>query len=1215
MIAKAKEKKKFLKIFVIVLSSLILLSLIAFQVLTSSAFITGVILPAVSDVDLLIDAEEVDLSIFKSRLTAKKIVIGSGKKTLVKAEKLDGYFSLSDILKGNIVFRDVLLDKALITIAKDSKGRWNYESSAPFSKPVSSQAVSAAEKVEKTEKQKPEKVSIDLKNIQITNSSFILATGEGASSARMECKDLNINLSELKNNKPGTLTLKSRISVKSDSGITVEQGDWNLTLDAAFDDYLHPSKLNIVSNLDKLVGVINGVKINNSNLTFNAEARGDKKSIVIKKFSLRQTDQKIIKTDVQLSSHVNFSPFKIQGKIKVAPLSSEIISIISQFAHQVNPGEVGVNWISYFEYSADVFSGIGEMKLTRRNDAVIGGKKYELPNFSMKSKYNFKFDSSRNALRVKYFNTELKDRDKKVLTLTADRAFTYFFTQQAFLKKQKPKISLEFRQLDLSMLKLLQSPDENFILHKGQLDGDLVCVWDDKQKLGFNADIKASDLDFQINSKRFNKLGFEQKISGSISKNLFLSIPKFRINFKSKQKSILSFAGTANADFKKHDADFSLNMLNFSSHKISSLPLPQETINEITKITAKLEAFLLNTTSSGSIKLDTGIIKLNPVNLNVFQQNKKVLNLSIQPYEGTIENLGKRCTYVLTVNNLLIKQFKKLINDDTLMDGALNGKIIAKVKNDFKSITLDSSLNIDELELFSMKKIFKHLRFNLGFTTSIIDFDEIKIKEFICGMRKKKRVILGLSGFGNLKLSKGNGKLALSLDHLNYHSLNILTPGKLKSGLLKGSLKVDILDNFKNWKIKSNLDIMHLTGGSAAVAVDGKSSFDMVLKPDLFFCKKFFVRLNSKDGEIVTIDGSTILPESNSGKPVIIKLSSKIIDIRKIEKLFAPKSEALSSPVSNKTPSQETVVKTASSTKQPEPLQFNLGEKSYILLIDLRGIKYNSELTAHINSKILGKGRKIDIKHLQITSNKDKLNLKGDFLSTLKGIKYKVALKSNKFNLNPIFHSFLKDDLKKLRITLKNLDINLRGTRLQAMALWDNMKGYAKTDFAHVKVPNDLSKTRMGKIFLLPFEIMVNIQKMIPAKAVQAMGQAAHYVLEFQRNMKVLHFADGKMRLESRDGIIHIIDFQLNGNIVKNLSFVGKFGLGSRQILDLKSSLHINRIDLPVEMSGTVEKPEINYSATTLKFMTANAFTILDTTGEILEKGGGDVKKILDIIF
>ena len=261
---KAKGKKKFVKFFLIAFLSLILLSFIAFRVIVSSAFITGVILPVVSNsIDLRIDAEEVNLSIFKAHLTATKLVVGSGKTALVKAEKLDGYFSFLDLLKGRMVFHDVLLNKAIITIAKDSNGRWTYES------PVDNiPAKSSTLPVKQAESGRPEKVFLDLKNIQIRNSTFILSESKGKSPAHMEFKDLNINLSELKNNEPGTLTLKSRVAIKNNSGITVEQGDWNLSLTATFDDYMHPYKLKLASKLDKLDGVINGVKINDSNFNF-----------------------------------------------------------------------------------------------------------------------------------------------------------------------------------------------------------------------------------------------------------------------------------------------------------------------------------------------------------------------------------------------------------------------------------------------------------------------------------------------------------------------------------------------------------------------------------------------------------------------------------------------------------------------------------------------------------------------------------------------------------------------------------------------------------------------------------------------------------------------------------------------------------------------------------------------------------------------------------
>ena len=1203
-----KAKKKFLKILIITLSSLLVLVVIAFWLITSSWFITGVILPAASSsIGLRISAGEADLSLFDSHLTANNLVIGSDKNPLVKAEKLDGSFSLGDLLGGRLTFRDVLLDKAEITIARDSSGKWTYESPEEIPANPSSAKKTDSEPA-KAEAGKPEKTFIDLKNIQIKDSSFTFDSGDKKSPARMEFKDLNINLTDLKNNQPGNLTIKSRVSVKSNSGITVDQGDWNATLTVALNDYMQPYQIKLDSNLDKLNGVINGVKINNSNLAMRIDGDGDEKGIVIKEFYLRELDGKYIKTNLELNSYITFNPFKIKGKIKIAPLSSEVSTVLWQFTRQINPGKVGASLISDFEYSSQGFSGSGLLKLTRRDAAIIGGKKYKLPDLSFRSKYDFSFDSVNSVLRVKHMNTELNDRGKKVLSLYCDRPFTYSLGKRSFLQKKKPEISLELHNLDLTLIKLLQSPGDSFVIHKGRLNGDIACVVDPNRKLRFGAHIKAEELDFQTGKNRFKDMGFEQKIVGLISRELFLALPKFDLNILSKQKNVLSFAGSGSVDFKKSKAEFSMNMKGLSRDELSSLPLPPETINGISKITGKLSPFFLTAALNGSVQLDKGVMKLSPVNFNIIQQNKKVLNISVTPRDGLVGNLTNNSTAVLTVNNLSTRQFKGLIEDDTLAGGYLNGKIVAQIKNNLKSITLNSSLTVDDLALLRMDRLFKNLRFNLGFTSSINNFDDIKIRQFVCGLRKNKKLILGLSGFGDLKQSEGAGKFELALNYLNHESINIITPGNLRHGILKGKLSADIKNHFNDVKIKSNISMRQLIGGAVNEAVDGNSSFDIVLTPDLFFCKKFSIDVNSKSGKIVSVNGSTTLPQGSPGKPVVIKLNSKIIDIDRIKKLFATKDGP-------GTPKKEQHEKAEEKKGKVKPFEFDFGKNSYVLLVDLRGIKYSSVLTAHLKSEITGKKRHLSVKYLEIAGNEDKLNFKGDFFSTKKGVKYDVALESDKFNLSPVFKTFLRDDLKRMQGTLKDVNVKLAGTGLQPPALWDNMNGSVRSDFENVKIPNSLSKTTMGKIFLLPFEIMVNIQKMVPGRVVKAMGRAAQYVVDFQNDMKILNFTDGKMRLEMGDGAIRVIDFHLNGKIVSSISFIGEFGLGTRQMLNMKSQLNINKISLPVEISGTVDKPEINYRATTVKFMTENAFTILDTTGEILEKGGGDAKKILDRIF
>ncbi|MFA7185184.1 MAG: AsmA family protein, partial [Victivallales bacterium] len=1194
----AKGKKNFLKILAVTLVSLLLVLVVLFFIVTSSGFITGVVLPAVSSsIDMRIQAEKVDLSLFSSHLSVRNIRIGSGKKALAEAEKLDLYFSLGSLLSGDIVFRDVLLDKAVITIAQDTNGKWTYES--PETKP-DDDAEPAADK-EKSQPTEMEKVLVDLENIQVTNSSFVLATGnDGKTASVMEFRDLNISLPQFKNNEIATLNFKSRVSVKSDSGITVERGDWNFTLSAAFDEYLLPYKLTLASNLDKLDGIINGVKINNSNLELEIRAEGDKKSITVEKFCLRQKENTFIKTNVELDSRIDFHPFKVKGKFKVAPLSAEISSIICQFIRQVNPGRVGVSWISDFEYSENSFAGTGKLRLNRKDAAVINGKKYDFPDLLLSSEYDFTFDNSQNALQVKNFNTELSADNKKILLMKVDKAFTYSFDKQTPANERKPNLSMEIRQFDLSLMKLLQSPDAGFIIHSGKLDGDIVCVLDHSKKMSFGANLRAGGLDLQTGSTRFKNIGFQQKLSGSLNKNLFLSVPKFRFDLNSGENMLASLSGFANADFQKNTSEFALNLNNLSSHKFALLPLPKKIVDGITGVTGKLEPFTLNAFSGGSLKLDSGELKLNPVKINFSQDDKKVISISAEPHGGKVNNFADKLKLVLVFNNLPARQFRKLLQDNTIIAGGLNGKIIADTENGFKTLNSSSALSIDDMQLKITNKIFKNLRLNFATSCSITDFDKIRIEDFVLGIRQNRNIITGISGYGNLSTGGGNGKVSLTLDYLNYQLLNILAGTQLRSGVIKGAFELAFRDNFKNTDIKSDLSIDRLNGGSAVETIDGRGTFEAELKPDLFHCRKFIFTVKSKEGEVVSLNGSTILPTEKS-KPVVIRLNSKIINIEKIQKIFdIEKDKTTVEEVTYSISDTPDFIKNAKNN-EPAPLSFDLGTKKYLLLIDLQGINYNSVLYAHINGEIAGSGKQINVKKLEINSNKDVFTMQGDFLSTVQGIKYNIETKSDKFNLSPIFHTFLEDQYKTTKLTIKNLHTKISGTGLLPLVLWDNMTGFAKTEVEDVKIPNALSDTLIGKIILLPFQILVDIQKMIPTKALKAMGKAAQFVSDFQHKLKILGFVNGKIDLESKGGRIYIRNFYLKGKIVRSLIFYGDFGLGSDQALKLRSHLDVEGIILPVDMRGTVKKPKINYSRTVIDFMGANTFNILDTTGEIIE--------------
>ena len=1224
----AKKKNKILKVCIITLLSLVVFLLAAFWLITSSGFITGVVLPAVSSAaGIRIAADEVDLSLLRSTLRAKNVSVGSLENPLVKAERLEGGFSLGDLINERFVFSDVLLDKAAVTLSKDADGNWTYDTpdSKEEDKAVKSNKPDAkagkgekSKKTDRAEKEdKKDKIFLNLKNIKITNSSLILDSGTPkVPGARMELSDLNITLPEFVNNKPAELTLKAGIKIASNGNIKVKRGDWNLKLNVLFDDYMHPQQVKLDSDIDKLDGEINGVRINNSNLTIDVDAEGNHEKLNVKKFCIRQMDGKWVKTNIESSSHITFDPFKIKGKIKVAPLSSEIISIVSQFARQVDPGKVGVNWHSDFEVSEEKLSAAGKLKLSRKNAAVIHGKKYDLPDLNLRADYDFAFASNDQVLEVKLLDAELLESNKKVLSLKTDRPFTYLFKQKRVNEKQKPQVSLQLRQLDLKLLKLLRLPEKDFSINNGRLEGDIVLALGQQQKTLLGADIRAMQLDFIAGGQRYRNLGLEQKMSGSISRELLLSVPKFQLSVKHKQKTILKFKGITDADLAKNQAEFSLGMSRFSTREIANLPLPEKQLKTLVPILNKLEPFAFSVTSAGKVDFDKGTIVMKPVKCGIFQDKREVAGVSVKLQDGKIDKLTEHVDLSLNFSKLELSQFNKLLNDNSIRHGYLNGKIVGAAAKGFKSLILKSSLDIDELQLQRGKQLVKDLLLKLTFASEIKKSGQLRLQNFTCGVRQNKKLIMGLSGFGDMNPAAGAGKFRLTLDYLNYNFLNVISPGHFRSGKIKGKLLVDILDKFKNTHIQSEFDLLQLDGGDLAKPVDGKVVADLTLKPKSFVCRNFLLELRRKENRLVHVSGSTTVPGERSGMPIIINLQSKIIDVDKIQKLLNTKTEKeVAASSESKTEKPKKAEKKTAEVGKNEPVSFDIGPRKYIVNIDLRGIKYNSVLSSQVDGKIAAQGKNILIDHLNIFNNKDKLAVSGDFLSTPKGLKYDVKLASASFNLSPFFYTFLNNDFKNLKGTLKDFNVHLKGVGVKAPMLWDNMRGFARSKFVDVRIPNAMSKTTIGKILLLPFDTMIEIQKLMPNRALSAVSKVSQFIVDFQKDVKVISFQNGKMDLVAENGSIMIRDFQFTGEFVRSLRFYGELALGTHPMLDVNSRLDVSGIVLPVEIDGTVEEPKINYRKTTVDFMRANTLNVLDTTGKILQKGGGDVKKVIEGIL
>ena len=362
---KKKKKYRLLKIILLaVFIFLVVLFSAAVWLINSPDFAKNVILPIVSDfAEMHIEADYIKITLFESKVEAKNITVRTRKDPFIKVKKFTASYSFWDILNNKYTFNNVHLDEAKIVATELPNRRWNFDPPAhkgEFIKvgtevkqsKISTHTPTLREKIE----HKLEKIILNLNNIKITNSTFILNTGCIKTWATMVLSDLNVELPHFENNKPADMTFSSKVTMTSCGGIAIKDGRWNMKVNMALDEHLIPYKIDLHSIVNQLDGKVNEVSVNDSNLILDIKGEGDKKSLVINKFSLRQNQGKWIKTNIELNSVIDFFPFKTKGHLKVAPLSHELITIVLQFTQHINPGKMSINWISDFDCSGEYIS-------------------------------------------------------------------------------------------------------------------------------------------------------------------------------------------------------------------------------------------------------------------------------------------------------------------------------------------------------------------------------------------------------------------------------------------------------------------------------------------------------------------------------------------------------------------------------------------------------------------------------------------------------------------------------------------------------------------------------------------------------------------------------------------------------------------------------------------------------------------------------------------
>ncbi len=218
---------------------LVVLLVIVFFVVTSGAFIKGVILPkAGAGMNADITAGEIELSPFSQLVLHDLKVTPKGGEPLLTASLVRARYSLFSIIGGKIVVPEITVESPVITLVENADGTSNLDPVTKNSAAKSPPAPAAKSSTPPT---------IDIKSVALKNATVRRTKNlKGGGHEVTEISNVNFTVADLKNGSSGKLDLSAAIAL--DNTAPAGAGNLQAKLNGAFTfdltQDLKPGKVN-----------------------------------------------------------------------------------------------------------------------------------------------------------------------------------------------------------------------------------------------------------------------------------------------------------------------------------------------------------------------------------------------------------------------------------------------------------------------------------------------------------------------------------------------------------------------------------------------------------------------------------------------------------------------------------------------------------------------------------------------------------------------------------------------------------------------------------------------------------------------------------------------------------------------------------------------------------------------------------------------------------
>jgi hypothetical protein len=357
---RSGKRASWLRKLLYVFGGLLVLLVVAYFVVSSSAFFKGVILPrAGKSLGGQVTVAEASISPFSQVYLQQLKVQTTGPEPLLQAEEVRLRYSLISILGGTMKVNEVTIVSPVVQIIENADGTSNLD---PLLKPEKPEKEKPAPKPSTPSGKPPQ---IDLKNFTLKNATIrhIKILKDGGREVA-ELSGIDITLDQLKNGQPGKLTVAAAFKLTRPTNDVLEArnaGHLEFTLGAD----LLPTTLQLKAEQEILraEGSLRELAGHRTTLT------GDVTPTEVKEFSERFFQGNQLLGELKLSGPLDLSKKEGHLKLEVASIDRQVLNLVG--------APLGI------DFGTTVLNSTTEISLTQGGSVIAADTRFNAAKFSL----------------------------------------------------------------------------------------------------------------------------------------------------------------------------------------------------------------------------------------------------------------------------------------------------------------------------------------------------------------------------------------------------------------------------------------------------------------------------------------------------------------------------------------------------------------------------------------------------------------------------------------------------------------------------------------------------------------------------------------------------------------------------------------------------------------------------------------------------------------